>query len=156
MLEMKITFLVNQNIFKSNLYVSIINLGCQTRAKSILNSHMNFFAPTTISLDLLQILKTKKVNKSIKEEMVSAPCYCVSNFRNCNIQKFCSPDSRGLNTYLLSHTHAGMREVVRKGILIRFGSTNFLRLWFATYKTILWLKKVTLWPTHTKQQLSKS
>ena len=138
MLELKITFLVNQNIFKSNLYVSIIrhyhdqqrtfNLGCHTRAKSILNSHMNFFAPTTISLDLLQILKTKKVNKSIKEEMVSAPCYCVSNFRNCNIQKFCSPDSRGLNTYLLSHTHAGMREVVRKGILIRFGSTNFLRL----------------------------
>ena len=35
----------------------------------------------TISLDLPQILKTKKVNKSIKEEMVSAPCYCVSNFR---------------------------------------------------------------------------
>ena len=42
---------------------------------------MNFFATTTISLDLLQILKTKKVNKSIKEEMFSAPCYCVSNFR---------------------------------------------------------------------------
>ena len=58
-----------------------IYLGCHTRAKSILIMHMNFFAPTTISLELLQILKTKKVNKSIKEEMVSAPCYCVSNFR---------------------------------------------------------------------------
>ena len=138
MLELKITFFQRIQIYLNRICMyqlsGIIMINREhstqvvnTRAKSILNSHMNFFATTTISLDLLQILKTKKVNKSIKEEMVSAPCYCVSNFRNCNIQKFCSPDSRGLNTYLLSHTHAGMREVVRKGILIRFGSTNFLR-----------------------------